>query len=286
MAATKAGELEELGFDEIEPGLIEDTPENRRRLYALEGSWIWERDRDEDGSETGLIRPIPGHLVTAARKSKHSVYRDLLVDPEDAWSDYVGPDDWPMDAYAPPWVEERVRRWKLQDLEGIPESERKPFPIRCTQVRSDGTRCWLWVGKPQDTQVCSAHARSRGRDMARIQAVAKMKLIEMTPDMVDGLEHLAWHAEGEAVRLKAMTEVLDRAGIRSGFELEVSGEVEVKDSADAVKAKLDLLRERAVKKAEREEAAREAAHLAAEAERLALPASQQTVQGEIADDES
>jgi len=283
------GELETLGFDEVEPGVIEDTPENRKRVYRLEGNWQFDRVLDENGDPTGLIRPVSGEVLTARREKAGKIYAQLLTDPENLWSDYVGPDEWPMDAYVPWWVEDRLRRWRRQDSEAVPIEDRKPFPTRCSWIRADETRCWMWVGSPQHTDVCSAHLRSKTNADSKRAMIAKQKLIDLTPDMVDRLEWYAYNAEGEAVGLKATTEILDRAGVRSGFELEVSGEVEVKNQADEVRSKLDVLRARALAKHEREQQERE--RLAAEAaETPALPpAARDTVQGEVSetrDDES
>lgn len=236
-----SGELEQLGFEEVEPGLIEDTPENRSAIYALDG-WTFNRVYDDDHNETGLIRPISPAQRAAIRESKHHIYRDMLVDPDDPWSDYRGPDDWPMDAPAPMWVLERLRRWRKQDDEGVPVEDRKPFPIRCETIRFDGTRCWHWVGKPDDVvRYCSVHLRKAGADPARIAAQVKARLMSMSPKMADGLERLAEHGETDAVKLKAMTEVLDRAGIRAGVDIDHKVEVEVHDTAGEVRERLARL---------------------------------------------
>lgn len=265
-----SGELEQLGFDEVEPGLVEDTPENRAAIYRLKG-WHFLRIHDDDGSETGLIRPVPPEDGAAIRESKARIYRPLLVDPDDPWSDYVGPDDFPMDAPAPLWVLERLRRWRDQDARGVPVEERKPFPIRCETFRYDETRCWNWVGKPDEAvRRCGAHIRKAGADSARVAADVKARLIGMSPRMADGLERLAEHGETDAVKLKAMTEILDRAGIRAGFEIDQKVEVEVVDPTLEVQRRLEKLAKARIEMERRQQAA-------------AL--EQDTVEGEVVHDD-
>jgi len=267
-----AGELESLGFDEVEPGVVEDTPDNRTRIYKLDGQWQFDRVLDEFGQPTGFIRPVSGEVMKERRLYAKKIYRDLLVDPDNIWSDYVGPDDWPMDAYAPWWVEDRLRRWRRQDAEGVPVGERRPFPIRCTWIRKDETRCWMWVGSPDKTDVCQAHLRSKSRDESRIRLALKGKLLDMSWDMVDGLERLSLQGDTDTVKLKAMTEVLDRAGVRGGVELDHKVELDVDETAGQIADKLNQLAQRTIKKRELEE-------------RSALPPAA-TVEGEVVADDS
>lgn len=268
---TTAGALEALGFEEVEPGVVEDTPENRSRVYRLEGGWIYVRVTDEDGMPTGLIRPLSPAQATALRESKYETYRDLLVDPEDAWSDYVGPDDFPLDSAAPGWVLHRLRMWRERALDGRAPEDQRPFPVRCTHIRNDGTRCWMWAGNPQDITLCGAHKRQAGRDVGRITAAAKVKAAELSLDAVDKLGWLIDYGETHAVQLKASTEILDRAGVRGGIEIDSHVEVEVRDPAAEVRARLDRLAQRS--------------QMAAAAERAALEAKaetqSETVQGEV-----
>jgi hypothetical protein len=63
--------------------------------------------------------------------------------------------------------------------------------------------------------------RKPGEDVER----ARRKLIQAAPFAVDVLEDLMENAESEPVRLKASTEILDRAGVRGGTELSVDVEV-------------------------------------------------------------
>jgi hypothetical protein len=86
----------------------------------------------------------------------------------------------------------------------------------------------LWAsGRLKDDGLCRAHLKSvrkPGEDVER----ARRKLIQAAPYAVDVLEDMMENAESEPVKLKAATEILDRAGVRGGMELSV--DVEVNDA--------------------------------------------------------
>jgi hypothetical protein len=86
----------------------------------------------------------------------------------------------------------------------------------------------LWAsGRLKDDGLCRAHLKSvrkPGEDVER----ARRKLIQAAPYAVDVLEDMMENAESEPVKLKAATEILDRAGVRGGTELSV--DVEVNDA--------------------------------------------------------
>jgi hypothetical protein len=71
---------------------------------------------------------------------------------------------------------------------------------------------------------------------------AKLRLLDMSEEALDTIWQLAQPGTGEAIRLKAATEVLDRAGIRGGFELSVEGEVTV-SATDEIRKRLAGLKE-------------------------------------------
>jgi hypothetical protein len=89
----------------------------------------------------------------------------------------------------------------------------------------------LWgSGRIKDDGLCRVHLkvqRKPGEDIER----ARRKLIQAAPYAVDVLEELMENAESEPVRLKASTEILDRAGVRGGQDLNI--EVEVTDARPA-----------------------------------------------------
>jgi hypothetical protein len=86
----------------------------------------------------------------------------------------------------------------------------------------------LWSsGRVKDDGLCRIHLKTQrkpGEDVER----ARRKLIQAAPYAVDVLEDMMENAESEPVKLKAATEILDRAGVRGGSELLV--DVEVNDA--------------------------------------------------------
>lgn len=244
MSEDVSGRLEEMGLEEVEPGIILDTLENRRRLKMEEAVWDWERLRDEDGELTGLIRPLTPESRTLGRHSPHHIRRPILVDPENPWSDYVHPDDYPLDVWMPWWVEMRLRSWREQASEGVPEPERRRFPIRCTQLRTDNTRCWQWAGNPDKVTHCKSHVPQTREALSKTPLYARERLVEASVNAVDNLIYLSDHADGEAVRLKANTEILDRVGVRAGVEIDMNVSVSASDPGEQLQAKLDALRKR------------------------------------------
>jgi hypothetical protein len=84
----------------------------------------------------------------------------------------------------------------------------------------------LWSsGRPADDGYCRIHLgsvqRRPGEDIER----ARAKLTQAAPYAVDVLEDLMQNAQSEPVKLKASTEILDRAGVRGGIEFDARLEV-------------------------------------------------------------
>lgn len=263
------GELESYGFEEIEPWVVEDTPENRRRIRQLpEGPWQWERIIEEDGSYTGRLRVISPQVLEQRRMSIYDNRKDILTDPEDPWSDYVGPDDLSLDSDLPYFVRERLARWRRAAHDGVPVEERQPFPARCETVRHDGSRCWSWASNPKKMPRCKPHVGWDMEVQAKNAKYARVRIYELASEAVDALEHLVTSAESEPVRLKAAESVLARIGVRGGTEINLTGEVEVtSDPARQVAERLDALSERL--------------HAAVQAQQEALTAGQDIVEAEV-----
>jgi len=127
----------------------------------------------------------------------------------------------------------------------------KPVPVmRCTVVKKDGERCGRWSMRGMTK--CYTHGRKElnfpnvaaHRD-AVIEA-ARMRLLDNSDVAVDALEQLMQPGTSEGIRLKAATEVLDRNGIRGGFEVEVQVE-HTEDPAELLAKRLATLRERGLK---------------------------------------
>jgi hypothetical protein len=86
--------------------------------------------------------------------------------------------------------------------------------------------------------LCRIHlkaARKPGEDVER----ARLKIMQAAPYAVDTLEELMESAESEPVRLKASTEILDRAGVRSGQDINI--DVEVSDTRPAAQVVAERL---------------------------------------------
>jgi len=230
-------DLSELGMIEHERGVVEDTYENRAALRQAKLNW--QPVYDATGNPTGLIAARSKEAMKERRMLSLAEKRPLLVDPKNPNSDYVTGLDLLVDAdackIAPPWVVGATRHWQAeQEAGGVPEGSRrapKSLPHRCRTMKSDGIRCMLWSsGRLKDDGLCRIHLRVQrkpGEDIER----ARKKIVQAAPYAVDVLEELMESATSEPVRLKASTEILDRAGVRGGIEIDA--QVEVTDARPA-----------------------------------------------------
>lgn len=236
--------LSDLGIIEHERGVCEDTYENRRILRHAKLNWM--PVYDQSGHPTGMIAARSKESMIERRIQSLAEKKPLLVDPDDKNSDYLTGLDLLLDdkaiTIAPPWVIGATRAWQAeQEAGGPPTAKRQPkgLPARCRMVKSDGIRCMLWgSGRANDDGLCRIHlksARKPGEDIER----ARAKLLQAAPYAVDVLEELMENAESEPVRLKASTEILDRAGIRGGQDFNI--DVEVTDSRPAAQVVAERL---------------------------------------------
>lgn len=245
-------DLSELGIIEHERGVCEDSYENRSTLRRAKLQW--QPVYDQSGSPTGLIAARSPEAMAERRIQSLAEKKPLLVDPENRNSDYLTGLDLLLDdkaiTIAPPWVIGATRAWQAEQEAGGPPTRRrapKGLPARCRIMKSDGIRCMLWSsGRPKDDGLCRVHlrhVRKPGEDIER----ARRKLIQAAPYAVDVLEQLMESAESEPVRLKASTEILDRAGLRGGQDINIDMEVtEGRPAAEVVLERLNRLKEGAV----------------------------------------
>lgn len=225
-------DLSELGIIEHERGVCDDNYENRSILRRA--SLNWDSVYDATGSPTGLIAARSQEAMRERRVLALAEKRPLLVDGSNNNSDYLTGVDLLLDDEAlkivPPWVIGATRKWVAEQNEPAASDRKQPavLPTRCRTVKEDGIRCMLWAsGRLKDDGLCRAHlktVRKPGEDVER----ARRKLIQAAPYAVDVLEDMMENAESEPVKLKAATEILDRAGVRGGSELLV--DVEVNDA--------------------------------------------------------
>lgn len=240
-------DLSAIGIEEVDKGICEDTFENRSILRK--SHLIWESVYSSTGGSTGLLKVRSAESTRERRIQSLAEKRPILVTPADNNSDYLtGLDliaEEASDYLAPPWVIGATRKWlKEQEAGGPPTAKRQPVPLphRCTHIKHDGIRCMLWgSGRPVDDGLCRVHLRTIKRKSSDDIERAREKLMQAAPFAVDKLEELMLTAESEPVVLKAATEILDRAGIRGGVEIDTSVQIDVRPAADVIAERLDRL---------------------------------------------
>jgi hypothetical protein len=75
---------------------------------------------------------------------------------------------------------------------------------------------------------------------------ARAKLVQAAPYAVDMLEDLMENAESEPVKLKAATEILDRAGVRGGIEIDSTVNLDVRPAASVIAERIQRLAQGAI----------------------------------------
>ena len=250
-------DLSSLGIEEVDKGVCEDTYENRGILRRAKLNW--DPVFSTNGVPTGLIRARSKETTVERRLLSLAEKRPLLVVQNDNNSDYLtGLDllaEEASDYLVPPWVVHSTRLYLKEQEEGGPKSaKRQPLaqPHRCRQIKDDGIRCMLWSsGRPKDDGLCRIHLRSVKHKTSDDIERARNKLIQAAPYAVDKLEELMEYAESEPVKLKAATEILDRAGVRGGIEIDSNINVDVRPAADVIAERLDRLAQGALSTAAR-----------------------------------
>lgn len=242
---TERADLSELGIEELERGVCEDTFENRKLLRR--SRLIWETLYTSDGSR--LLKVRSAESTKERRIQSLAEKRPILVTPSDNNSDYLtGLDllaEEATDYLVPPWVMHATRLYLKEREEGGPASpKRAPLaqPHRCRHIKEDGIRCMLWgSGRPKDDGLCRVHIRSVKHKTSDDIERAREKLVQAAPYAVDKLEELMEFAESEPVKLKAATEILDRAGVRGGVEIDTNVNVDVRPAAQIIAERLERL---------------------------------------------
>ena len=240
-------DLAEIGIEELDRGICEDTFENRAILRR--SKLIWENVYHQNGSLSGLLKVRSADSTRERRIQSLSEKRPLLVTPSDNNSDYLtGLDliaEEASDYLCPPWVVGATRKWLKEQEAGGPATDKRqpvPMPHRCRQVKHDGIRCMLWgSGRPQDDGLCRIHLRSVKSKTSDDIERARDKLMQAAPFAVDKLEDLMENAESEPVMLKAATEILDRAGVRGGVEIDTSVQIDIRPAADVIAERLERI---------------------------------------------
>jgi len=223
-------DLSLVGIIEHDRGVCEDTYENRGILRRAKMGW--DTVYASNGVPTGLIMARSLEMQKERRLLSLAEKRPIMVDPESLNSDYLtGTDlliETATDYLVPPWVIGATRMWVKEQDEPIASDKRKPtaLPHRCRAIKDDGVRCMLWSsGRIKDDGLCRIHLRSVKRRPGDDIERARAKLTQAAPYAVDVLEDLMQNAVSEPVKLKASTEILDRAGVRGGVEFDANVKV-------------------------------------------------------------
>ena len=247
----KRPNLEELGIIEVERGVCEDTVENRRALrHAM---LKWDYVYDTTGNATGHIAARSIEQQRDRAMISINQKKQLLLDPGNINSDFLTGLDLLLDDDAakivPGWVLGATRGWQKEQETGGPVSSRRQpagLPGRCTMIKTDGLRCMLWhSGRIKDAGLCNLHLGSTRRTTSSVDR-AREKVSQISIYAVDVLEELMDTAQSEPVKLKAATEILDRAGVRGGIEVGVDINMNERPAGEILKERLDRLRAAAV----------------------------------------
>lgn len=170
------------------------------------------------------------------------------------------PFDDDLNIVSPPDIDDGTGKYKnfpsAEGYETVPENWKpragRELPaLRCTHVRDDGSRCKNFgvrgTGFNGMPSMCMNHGGALPPVKAKAEATllsVRMRLVQSAPMALEGLIDLAEKpTTGDAIKLKAYTEILDRAGIKGGFEVNVEVTSNV-SAADEISKKLALMHER------------------------------------------
>jgi hypothetical protein len=131
----------------------------------------------------------------------------------------------------------------------------EPIPVvRCTANNNTGERCKKW--SIRGATVCLKHGGGLPNVKEHANAVveaARMRMVGMVDDAIDAIDELVNNPGTQAqVRLKAATEILDRAGIKGAPDLTIQVEHTI-SAADSIAEKLKGIAARMAKDKEPEQ---------------------------------
>jgi hypothetical protein len=259
-------DLSVFGIEETDRGICEDTFENRQALRRAKLNWL--PVYAVNGVPTGLIQALSTEMQSQQRLLSLEEKVVILSDPKDKNSDYINGYDLlaeeAADSIVPPWVLGATKVWAKQqrELELNPNllhgKKPSPLPSRCKAIKDDGIRCQLWTGgRPQDDGFCRVHLGSLRNKPTDSVERARSRLTQAAPTAVDILEELMQGAESEPVKLKAATEILDRAGVRAGFDINTEVTLDVRPAANIIAERLQRLSNNALETTKRLEDAQQ-----------------------------
>lgn len=240
--------LGEYGIEEVDRGICEDTYENRSILRAHQMGWniVY----DENGQPTGLIQVLSPEMKSAQTLSSIDSRKVILTDDRDPNSDYLTEEalliEEAADTLAPLWVIAQTRSWirireKIKKDPSV-KTMYEAAPSRCRYIKSDGVRCMLWcTGRKTDDGLCRTHLGTKSNNITGAVQKARQRAYQAAPAAIQILEQMMESAESEQVKLKAATEILDRAGIRGGVEIDAKVEVNERPADDIIRERLARL---------------------------------------------
>lgn len=238
------------GLEEVDRGVCEDTYENRSVLRVNKLNWI--TIYDDNGLSTGNIQVLSPEMELVRSRHNAEDRRPILSDDRDLNSDYLTEEallvEEKADHLVPLWVIAATRTWirvreaRKDDQKKVPMPLLESAPGRCRAIKTDGQRCLMWhAGRKTDDRLCRTHLGTRKNQNTGAVARARERVIQSAPSAVDVLEALMETAESEPVRLKAATELLDRAGVRGGVEIDARVEINERPAEDVIRERLQRL---------------------------------------------
>ena len=272
------------GIEETDRGVCLDTFENRQALRRAKFNWL--PVYALNGVPTGLIQALSPEMQSQQRLLSLEEKVAILTEPDDKNSDYITGysliAESAADYIAPPWVLGATRAWAKQQNSGELAHGKKelPLPKRCKAIKDDGIRCQLWSGgRSADDGLCRVHLGSLRNKPTDSVERARSRLTQATPTAVDVLEQLMDSAESEPVKLKAATEILDRAGIRAGIDINTDITLDVRPAASIIAERLQRLASNAIEAQRRFEDSQEP-------ETVIVEEEEQTVDAEVVEDDT
>lgn len=241
-------DLEMYGIEEVDRGVCDDTYENRSVLRV--NRLKWNTIYDETGNPTGHIQVISPEMEAFRSRLSAEDRRGILVDPRDLNSDYITEEALLIEELAdhlvPLWVIHSTKTWNRVREARVTDAGKMPSlggpPTRCRAIKQDGNRCLLWSsGRISDDGLCKTHLGTKKPQIHGAIMRARERVHQAAPKAVEVLEQLMESAESEPVKLKAATELLDRAGIRGGVEIDAKLEVDVRPAAELIQERLKRL---------------------------------------------
>ena len=240
------------GIEEVDRGVCEDSYENRSVLRAQRLNW--QIVYSESGEPTGNILVLSPEMSSRRSEMGAQDRRTILTDDRNLNSDYLTEEslliEETADSLVPLWVIAATRAWCRirEDRKTDPKKNSMIAgpPQRCRQFKSDGMRCLLWsANRTTDDELCRIHLGSKHNNITGAVARARERAYQAAPIAIQMLEQLMESAESEPVKLKAATEILDRAGIRGGVEIDAKVDINVQPAAQLINERLLRLRPQA-----------------------------------------